>query len=116
MTAETLCILLRRRRVRLRPEVHHPGQRPAARLDVRSPRPVAGLALHPAVPEGAARIVRLRMLAVEQVRDRRRIVAAETGIGALRAVGRCRDGTDGSRQDYQRDDQDGQRSHQAAYW
>ena len=48
---------------------------------------VTGLALQPAMTEGAARIVRTRMLGAKDARDARIVVTAETGVGSLRAVG-----------------------------
>ena len=76
---------------------------------------VTGLALHPAAAERTAGIIRPRVPAMEQVRDRGRVVAAEAGIGPLRAeawrVGR----PDGTRQGRERNDEYPDPSHVTTY-
>jgi hypothetical protein len=69
-------------------EVDHAGKRAAARRHMRAARSVAGLALQAAVAEGTVGIVRPRVLGAEDARDAGIVVAAETAVGALRAV--CR--------------------------
>jgi hypothetical protein len=48
---------------------------------------MASLALQTAMTEWPARIIRTRMLGVEQARDGGVVVTAEASIGALRAIG-----------------------------
>jgi hypothetical protein len=49
---------------------------------------MTGLALQAAVTEGAARIVRPRVLGAEQPRDRGIVMTAEAGVRSLRTVRR----------------------------
>ena len=74
-------------RGRFGPKTMMLAQRIAPAIDVRAAGSVAGLALQPAVTEGAARIIRTRMLGAEDARDARIVVTTEAGVGSLRAVG-----------------------------
>ena len=70
MAAEAIRVLLLQRvRMRFGAEIDDARQRAAARLHVCAARSVAGLALQAAVTEGAARIVRTRMLGAEDAGD-----------------------------------------------
>ena len=88
MAGQTLGILFRCRRERFRAEIHHARERPTARFYVRAPRSVTGLALQAAVAKGAMRVIGSCVLGAEDAGDRGIVVTPETGIGALRTVGR----------------------------
>ena len=76
--------------LRLGTEIDHARQRTASCRHMRTPRPVAGLALQAAVTERAARIVGPGVLGAKDARDARIVVTAQAGVRALRAVGGCR--------------------------
>jgi hypothetical protein len=88
MAGQALCVLPGCGCQRFGTEVDHSGQRSASRPHVRAARPVTRLALQPTVPEWPARIVRLRVLGMENTRDGRITMATQTGIRSLRTVGR----------------------------
>jgi hypothetical protein len=90
VTGQTLRVLPQRRCQRFGTEVDHAGERTAPGLHVRASRAVARLALKSAVAEGPARVIRLRVLGVEDPGDRRVVMATQAGVGSLRAIGRTR--------------------------
>lgn len=92
MAAKTLCVLPGDRSQRLGAEVEHAGQRAALRTHMCTARPVAGLALQAAVPEGTVWIIRTGVLGTEYSCGRRIVMAAEAGIRSLRTVRRRRIG------------------------
>jgi hypothetical protein len=97
MAAQTLHVLHRSRRGRLRTEVDHAGERSAPGPHMRAARSVTGLALQTAVAERPMGIVRTGMFGAEDAAHGRIAVTAKTGIRSLRTIG-----TDHSRRHHRR--------------